>query len=58
MVRPGFYLGRGYLDGVFVLNTTLYSEAAAKAATPEFVSAGKVEEDCWVGSQRMAASAR
>jgi hypothetical protein len=50
MVRPGFYLGRGYINGVFVLNTTLYNEAAAKAKT--------AEEDCRVGSRRMAASAQ
>ena len=58
MVRPGFYLGRGYINGVFVLNTTLYSEAAAKAKTDPFLRTHEVEEDCWVGSQRLAESAR
>ncbi len=41
MVRPGFYLGRAYMGKVFVLNFTLYNEAASKAAT--------VAEDCWDG---------
>jgi hypothetical protein len=40
-VRPGFYLGRAYMGRVFVLNFTLYNEAAAQAAT--------VTEDCWDG---------
>jgi hypothetical protein len=41
MVRPGFYLGRAYMGRVFVLNFTLYNDAAAKAAG--------VTEDCWDG---------
>lgn len=41
MVRPGFYLGRAYMAKIFVLNFTLYNEAAAKA--------GVVAEDCWDG---------
>jgi hypothetical protein len=41
MVRPGFYLGRAYMGKVFVLNFTLYNEAASKAAS--------VAEDCWDG---------
>jgi len=41
LVRPGFYLGRAYMGRVFVLNFTLYNEAAAKA--------GKAAEDCWTG---------
>lgn len=41
MVRPGFYLGRAYMGRVFILNFTLYNEAAAQAAN--------VTEDCWDG---------
>lgn len=42
MVRPGFYLGRAYMGKIFILNFTLYNEAAAKAGT--------ATEDCWSGS--------
>ncbi|HEX3529736.1 MAG TPA: hypothetical protein VH988_21975 [Thermoanaerobaculia bacterium] len=41
MVRPGFYLGRAYMGKLFILNFTLYNEAAAKA--------GNATEDCWNG---------
>ncbi len=41
MVRPGFYLGRAYMGKLFILNFTLYNEAAAKA--------GNAAEDCWNG---------
>ena len=30
MVRPGFYLGRAYMDRVFLLNFLLYNEDIAK----------------------------
>ncbi len=40
-VRPGFYLGRAYMGRVFVLNFTLYNDAAARA--------GETTEDCWNG---------
>jgi hypothetical protein len=42
MVRPGFYLGRAYMGKVFVLNFTLYNDAAAQTAA--------APEDCWNGS--------
>jgi len=52
MVRPGFYLGRAYMDRIFVLNFTLYNEDIAEAG-------GAVQEDCWTGEQqRMATASR
>ena len=44
MVRPGFYLGRAYMNRVFALNFTLYNkDLAAAAESPD--------EDCWTGEQ-------
>jgi hypothetical protein len=51
MVRPGFYLGRAYLDRVFGLNFTLYNKAIAERDTPAFVKTGQVNESCWTGTQ-------
>lgn len=51
MVRPGFYLGRAYLDRVFVLNFTLYNADIAKRDGEAFVKTGSVQEDCWTGTQ-------
>ncbi len=45
MIRPGFYLGRAYMGRVFILNFTLYNEAAAQAAN--------VTEDCWDGRSQV-----
>ena len=56
MIRPGFYLGRAYLGRVFVLNFTLYHEATAEAGLESWVETGSVQEDCWIGSQRLAAT--
>jgi len=57
MVRPGFYLGRAYMGGSFLLNFTVYNEDAAKAGSDEFAKTGKpASEDCWVGPQKLAAS--
>jgi hypothetical protein len=50
MVRPGFYLGRAYMDRVFVLNFTLYNEDIAEAG-------GAVQEDCWTGEQARTVTA-
>lgn len=55
LVRPGFYLGRVYMGRVFVLNFILYNETIAKQETDAFLRTGRVEEDCWIGSQRLAA---
>lgn len=54
MVRPGFYLGRAYLSGAFILNFTVYNDAAAKAGSDEFARTGKAAEDCWTGPQHLA----
>jgi hypothetical protein len=50
MVRPGFYLGRAYLNRIFGLNFTLYQADTADAGVADF-RAGRVTEDCWTGSQ-------
>lgn len=52
MVRPGFYLGRAYLDKIFLLNFTLYNEAIAARGGEAFVKSGRVHEDCWTGTQQ------
>ncbi|HEX2056631.1 MAG TPA: hypothetical protein VHF07_09055 [Nitrospiraceae bacterium] len=53
MVRPGFYLGRAYMKRVFVLNFTLYNKEVAEKEVGPFQAGGTVQEDCWVGQQRM-----
>lgn len=50
MVRPGFYIGRAYMNRIFGLNFTLYNEDAARAGEQDF-RAGRVSEDCWAGTQ-------
>ena len=50
MVRPGFYLGRAYIDRVFALNFTLYDATIADEPS----RAGQLDnasEACWVGTQ-------
>lgn len=51
MIRPGFYLGRAYLDRAFALNFTLYDKATDEKARDDYVKTGKVQEDCWPGTQ-------
>lgn len=51
MVRPGFYLGRAYIDRAFVVNFVLYNEDVAEAAKADFTQTGTVPEDCWTGTQ-------
>jgi hypothetical protein len=51
MIRPGFYLGRAYLDRNFALNFTLYDEAADEQAREGFVKTGSVQQECWPGTQ-------
>jgi hypothetical protein len=58
MVRPGFYLGRAYMKRAFVLNFTLYNKDIADKDTDAFKASGNITEDCWTGSQRMAAMAK
>jgi len=55
MVRPGFYLGRAYMAGAFILNFTLYNKTLADAGSETFLKGQSAPEDCWVGLQRMAA---
>lgn len=50
MVRPGFYLGRAYMNRIFGLNFTLYNAEATAAGEQEF-RAGRISEDCWPGTQ-------
>jgi hypothetical protein len=50
MVRPGFYLGRAYLKGVFGLNFTLINRDVEAGGRSDFRN-GRVTEDCWAGSQ-------
>ena len=54
MIRPGLYLGRAYLDKVFALNFTLHDKATDDRAREDFVKTGKVQEDCWPGTQTRA----
>jgi hypothetical protein len=50
MVRPGFYLGRAYMNRIFGLNFTLHHAATEAAGRADF-RAGRVAEDCWTGTQ-------
>ncbi len=52
MIRPGFYLGRAYLDRAFVLNFTLYSDEIAGREGDAFLKTGARAEDCWNGTQQ------
>ena len=52
MIRPGFYLGRAYMDRAFVLNFTLYSEEIAGRDGDAFLKTAQRSEDCWTGTQQ------
>ena len=52
MVRPGLYLGRAYLDRIFILNFTLVNEEIAGRDGPAFTKTGQSQEDCWTGTQQ------
>ncbi len=54
MVRPGFYLGRAYIDRMFALNFTLYNPQVADAGRAEFLKTGGTNDECWIGTQRGA----
>lgn len=58
MVRPGFYLGRAYVNRIFLLNFTLYNEEVAEAGAEAFTSGADVAEDCWTGEQVRQAAAQ
>jgi len=51
MIRPGFYLGRAYLDKGFALNFTLYNKAMDEQGREAFIKTGQAQEDCWPGTQ-------
>lgn len=53
MIRPGFYLGRAYMDRAFVLNFTLYNEEIAGRDGAAFLKTGQRSEDCWTGTQQV-----
>lgn len=57
MVRPGFYLGRAYMDRAFGLNFTLYNKEVAERDGAAFAKTGQVAEDCWTGTQQRVVSA-
>lgn len=58
MVRPGFYLGRAYINKLFLLNFSLYNAEVAEAEGEGFSGGADVAEDCWVGEQIRHASAQ
>jgi len=57
MVRPGFYLGRAYINRAFVLNFTLLNEEVAATQEATFLAGGDVGADCWPDAEQIAASA-
>jgi hypothetical protein len=54
MVRPGFYLGRAYMDKVFLLDFTLYNQDSVNRAAE--LPPGGQSEDCWPGTQQRTAA--
>jgi hypothetical protein len=57
MVRPGFYLGRAYINRAFILNFTLFNEDIAAAQEETFLAGGDVGADCWPDAEQISASA-
>jgi hypothetical protein len=57
MVRPGFYLGRAYINRAFILNFTLLNEDVTQAQEATFLSGGDVGADCWPDAEQISASA-
>jgi hypothetical protein len=51
MIRPGFYLGRAYVNKVFLLNFMLMNAEVAEAGRDGFAAGDEVAEDCWAGEQ-------
>ena len=56
MIRPGFYLGRAYLNRMFALNFILYNKEIAERDSDAFLKTGKIAEDCWTGTQQRLAT--
>jgi hypothetical protein len=57
MVRPGFYLGRAYINRAFILNFTLFNEEVAEAQEATFLAGGEVGADCWPDAEQISATA-
>jgi len=51
MIRPGFYLGRAYINRMFLLNFTLHNEEVANRESESFRDGAPIKEDCWPGEQ-------
>lgn len=58
MIRPGFYLGRAYMQRAFLLNFTLINKEIEAKESDAFKASGKIDEDCWAGPQRMMTMAK
>jgi hypothetical protein len=56
MVRPGFYLGRAYVNRIFLVTFTLSSQADDRELA-QFRRSGPQREDCWTGTQMRQAPA-
>ena len=56
MVRPGFYLGRAYINRAFILNFTLLNEDVAQAQEATFLAGGDVGADCWPDAEQISAA--
>ena len=50
MIRPGFYLGRAYMNRMFALNFILYNKEIAEREIDAFLKTGKSPQDCWTGT--------
>ena len=51
MIRPGFYLGRAYVNRAFLLNFTLINAEIADREAAHFQEGAEIIEDCWPGEQ-------
>lgn len=58
MIRPGFYLGRAYMNRAFLLNFTLYDPQVAEGEAEAFTDGAALVEDCWTGEQVRRAAAQ
>jgi hypothetical protein len=57
MVRPGFYLGRAYINRAFILNFMLLNEDVAAGREATFLAGGDVGADCWPDAEQISAAA-
>jgi hypothetical protein len=56
MVRPGFYLGRAYINRAFILNFTLLNEDVAETQEATFLAGGDTGADCWPDAEQISAA--